>query len=180
MENIEDLIYESIETEAETFKIDDDNKASWALKIIHAENDEADRLIGIADSQIAELEEKKQAIRERLSHKTGYLTKLLFDYFGTVAHKETKTQESYKLLDGSLVWKKAAQKMVPDKEKLLEYVKANNMPEFVKVKEDIDWAAYKKECEIFEGSVVNAQTGDMLPADLIAVEEEPGSFTIKF
>ena len=78
-----------------------------------------------------------------------------------------------------LVWKKPTQKMIPDKEKLLAYVKANNMPEFVKTKEEVDWAAYKKECEISDGRAVNVQTGELLPEDVITIEEEPGSFTGK-
>ena len=53
------------------------------------------------------------------------------------------------------------------------------MPEFVKIKEDIDWSAYKKECEIVDGKVVNTQTGDLLPDDVIAVEDVPGEFDVK-
>ena len=83
------------------------------------------------------------------------------------------------MLDGDLVWKKPSQKMVPDKEKLLAYVKEHNMPEFVKVKEEVDWASYKKECEISDGKVVNFETGELLPEDLILVEDVPGDFTIK-
>ena len=70
--------------------------------------------------------------------------------------------------------------MSPDKDKLLAYVKANDMPEFVKVKEEVDWAGYKKECEIVDGKVVNTQTGDLLPEDVITVEEVPGQFDVKF
>ena len=69
--------------------------------------------------------------------------------------------------------------MVPDKDRLLAYVKENNMPEFVKIKEDIDWSAYKKECEIVDGKVVNTQTGDLLPDDVITVEDVPGEFDVK-
>ena len=179
MMNIEDGLNEAYEQENEGFVVDDDYKASWCLKILKAEAEETDRLIAIADAQIAELEEKKKKLTEQCDHKSGYLKMLLSRYFDTVPHKETKTQETYKLLDGSLVWKKPTQKMIPDKEKLLAYVKANNMPEFVKTKEEVDWAAYKKECEISDGRAVNVQTGELLPEDVITIEEEPGSFTVK-
>lgn len=179
--NIEEEIYEALDAEDEAagFRIDDDNKASWALRIIKSEREEAERLIAIADSQIAELQEKKEKLLEKCEHRSGYLKGLLYEYFATVEHKETKTQASYKLLDGSLVYKKPTQKMVPDKEKLLAYVKANNMAEFVKVKEEVDWAAYKKECEICGDNAVNVQTGEVLPSDIIAVEKVPGDFSIK-
>ena len=170
---------EEYEWETLSFRINNDSKASWALKILKSEAEETDRLIAIADAQIAELEEKKKKLEDQRERKSGYLKMLLSQYFDTVPHKETKTQESYKLLDGSLVWKKPTQKMVPDRDKLLAYVKANNMPEFVKVKEEVDWAAYKKECEISDGRAVNVQTGELLPEDVITIEEEPGSFTVK-
>lgn len=170
---------EQYEWETLSFHINNDAKASWALKILKAEAEETDRLIAIADSQIAELEEKKKQLNDQRERKSGYLKMLLSQYFETVPHKETKTQETYKLFDGSLVWKKPVQKMVPDREKLLDYVKTYKMSEFVKVKEEVDWAAYKKECEIIDGQVVNVQTGELLPDDVITIEEEPGSFTVK-
>ena len=127
----------------------------------------------------ADLDRKAEEIEKRLESDTRYFKSQLFAYFQTVEKKETKTQQSYKLLSGSLVYKKPSQKMVPNKEKLLDYCKTNNMPEFVKVKEDFDWATYKKECEIVDGHVVNVQTGDLLPEDLITIEDDPGKFEVK-
>lgn len=163
----------------EEFKITNDGAANWALKKIKEEQDDRNRIVEIAENEIKEIREKITKLDERLESKTGFLKSKLFEYFGTVEHKETKTQEDYKLLDGSLVWKKPAQKMVPDKEKLLAYVKEHNMPEFVKVKEEVDWASYKKECEISAGQVVNCQTGELLPKDIITVEDVQGSFDVK-
>lgn len=165
--------------ENERFSVNDDKAANWAIKKIKEKVAEADRLKAIIAAEREELAAKEQAINERLDNETKYLKSLLFTYFGTVAHKETKTQESYKLLDGNLIFKKPSQKLVPDKEKLLAYLKANNMPEFVKVKEEVDWASYKKECEISDGKAVNVQTGDILPDDIVTVEEDPGSFDVK-
>ena len=163
----------------EEFKITNDGAANWALKKIKEEQAERDRIVEIAENEIKDIHEKIEKLDARLESKTGFLKIKLFEYFGTVEHKETKTQENYKLLDGSLVWKKPAQKMVPDKDKLLAYVKEHNMTEFVKVKEEVDWANYKKECEIADGKAVNVQTGEMLPEELIAIEDVPGSFDIK-
>ena len=179
-ERVEDFEYEDNTEERNTdFAIVSDLQAELYLKKIKRSREEHDRLVQLALDEIAEINEKVQSLDAKLESETGYFKKLLFDYFTKVSHKETKTQESYKLLSGSLVLKKPTQKMAPDKERLLAYVKENNMPEFVKVKEDIDWAAYKKECEIVDGKVVNVQTGDMLPEDVIAVEDVPGEFDVK-
>ena len=160
-----------------------DSLAEWALKRIKKATEQHDRLVNLAKEEIAELQAKIQKLDENLERETGYFKMKLYEYFNKEDIrkdiKETKTQASYKLLSGSLVFKKPTQKMEPNREKLLEYVKANNMPEFVKTKEDIDWAAYKKECQIVDGKVVNTQTGDLLPEDLIEVQDVPGEFDVK-
>lgn len=160
-----------------------DNLAEWALKRIKKATDERNRLVALATEQIEELTSKINELDEKYKRETAYFKMKLYEYFNSEETrkniKETKTQASYKLLSGSLVFKKPTQKMEPNREKLLEYVKANNMPEFVKTKEDIDWAAYKKECEIVDGKVVNTQTGDLLPEDLIEVQDVPGEFDVK-
>ena len=161
------------------FKIDSDRLSDWAIRKIKEEQKEHDRLVKLAKEEIEELNNQIALLDKALESRTGYLKSKLYEYFRTVEHKATKTQESYKLLSGSLVWKKPSQKLVPDKDKLLAYVKEHNMPEFVKVKEEVDWATYKKECEILDGKAVNVQTGELLPEDIITVENIPGSFDIK-
>jgi len=173
-------LYTAMEDQPEAFTIDTDAKADWAVQVIKQESEDTERLIKIADEKIEAIEAQKEQLRASLENRTRYLKGLLHQYFMTVPHKETKTQEQYKLLDGSLVFKKPSFKMAPDREKLLAYVKANNLHDFVKIKEDVDWASYKKECEIVGGKVVNVQTGDLLPEDIITVEEDPGEFVVKF
>ena len=165
--------------EKHEFTIVDDRMAEWALKKVKGAQAEYERLMELADIEIEEIKKKKESLELQHKNLTGFLKGKLYDYFQKVDHKATKTQESYKLLSGSLVWKKPTQKMVPDKDKLLEYVKKYNMTEFVKVKEEVDWATYKKECEIADGKVVNVETGDILPEDIIVVEDVPGSFDVK-
>lgn len=173
----EEFWNEDKEEEKQEFKIDSDLLANWSIKKIKQETEEHDRLVEIAKGEIEELNRQIALLDKALENKTGYLKGKLQEYFMTVEHKETKTQESYKLLSGSLIWKKPSQKMAPDKEKLLEYVKANNMPEYVKVKEDVDWAGLKKDCTIQGNQVINNQTGEVI--DCIAVEDVPGEFGVK-
>lgn len=175
---IDDEIYEAMENQPEEFKIDSDGKASWALKILKKEQEETERLIAIADSQIREIQEKKQKIQEQYEHKTGYLKAMLFRYFQTVPHKDTKTQETYKLLDGTLYYKKPSVKIVkPDEAKLVEYMEANGYEKLVKIKKSPEWAEFKKEIELKDGQVILDDTGEVL--DWIETEEDPGKFDVK-
>lgn len=163
----------------EGFKIDNDNAADWAIKKIREEEEERDRLIAIAAAQIEALNSRIEDLNKYCESKTGYLRSLLIEYFNTVPHKETKTQETYKLLSGSLVFKKPSVKIVHDDERLLEYLKANAGIEFIKVKESIDWASFKSELVITDdGKVVD--TGLGIVVDGCTVEEVPASFSVKY
>ena len=164
--------------ENEGFVIDNDNKANWALKKIREATAEADRLKAIITAERDELAEKEKQINEKLDHETGYLKGLLYSYFETVEHKATKTQESYKLLDGSLVYKIPTRKITkPDDEALVAYLK-QNAPELVKTVETPAWGEFKKALMVADdGTVVNSDTGEVL--DFIGIEETAGSFDVK-
>lgn len=159
------------------FEIKDDGMADWALRTIRADEAEANRIKKIALDQIELLNNQIDEIDEKLEKKTSFLKGALRLYFQSVPHKETKTQETYKLLNGSLVMKKATQKMVKDDETLLKYFHEHNLEDFIKVKESPDWSRYKAECEILDGKCVNVQTGEVV--ECVTIEDVPETFSIK-
>lgn len=169
-----------IEAVSDTFKIDNDFKADWALRKIKDEYDERDRLIKVAQDHIEELECYVAGLNDKYECKVGYLKSLLFTYFESVPHKETKTQESYKLMSGSLVKKKGSEKIAHDDEKLLAYLKADKAVGYIKVVEKADWAEFKKDLKIIDGVVVDTLTGTVIPPEVCSVEEVPVSYNIKF
>ena len=83
--------------EKDEFVIDSDKLAEWAVKQIRKEIDERDRLVELAKTEIAELNKKIEQSVSRCESSTGYLKGKLLEYFNTVEHKATKTQETYKL-----------------------------------------------------------------------------------
>ena len=62
-------------------------------------------------------------MEELTERKTSFLKSCLAQYFETVPHKETKTQATYKLLSGQLVFKKPKQKLVKSDDDLIAYFK---------------------------------------------------------
>lgn len=163
----------------EGFRIDNDNKADWALRVIRDNNAERDRIIEIAKAQIEELKAQIEEITTKYDSKTSYLKNLLAEYVMSVPRKETKTQETYQLLTGKLIVKKAAQKMVPNDDTIVKYLEDNELNEYIKVKKAPDWAEFKKALSIVDGNVVNTATGEMIPAEVIAIEDTPSTFDIK-
>lgn len=160
------------------FRIDNDKLADWALVKIQEEETERDRLIAIAEDRIVALQEQIEDLKRVYDNKTSFLKSCLAEYFTKVPHKETKTQESYKLLSGSLVMKKPTTKIIHDEDKLMAYLEANKEFDYIKIKKSPDWAEFKKKLIISDGEVINSETGEVIEA--CSVEDVPASFDIKY
>lgn len=170
--------YLTDDKEYEGFVVDNDKKAEYCLKKIKAAQTEHDRLMDLVNAERDELNEKELELDRRLESETGYLKALLYNYFETVEKKETKTQQSYKLLSGSLVFKKPMLTIQrPDDETLLKILH-ENAPELIETVEKPKWSEYKKQlCIVNNGTQIVDATGSYV--DDIYLEETPGSFGIK-
>ena len=148
----------------EGFRVTDDRAAEWSLKKIKAEKAECDRYVKICQDGIQTYQEKIKEAQGRLDSGTGYLKGLLLEYFQTVPHKSTKTQETYALPSGKLKLKTPAPEFVRDDAKLMEWLKGRGMNDYVKVVETPQWGEFKKiinqqkDCVCFEGEVVDGIT----------------------
>ena len=170
-------ILEQPEEAEKSFSITDDNTADWALKKIAEERKELERLKAIAQQQVEEIELKIKHLEETTERKTAFLKGCLAQYFETVPHKATKTQETYKLLSGSLVFKLPKQNLVKDDTKLLNYLHENGMEEYIKTEEKPIWAEFKKTLSIVDGKVIDTSTGEVVEA--VKAEETAGVFDVK-
>lgn len=159
----------------ETFKIDNDKSADWAVQKIHEAEIERDRLITLAKDQIADLEDRIEEFETKCNNDTAYLKSLLAEYFDTVSSKETKTQKSYKLISGTLVYKKPSVKINHNDDKLIKDLDGT---EFVEIKKSLKWGEYKKNLIISDNDVIDATTGEVIEG--CTIEDVPASFTIKY
>ena len=157
------------------FVIDDDVKADWALERIAEERAEAERLKAVCQARIEEFEQRIEAIDKRCENNTGYLIALLSDYFASVPHKATKTQETYALPSGKLVYKRPGKTAVRDDNALLAWAKAN-APEFIQTTEKAQWASLKKELAESGDHYIYKATGEVVEG--VHLEETPGKFDV--
>lgn len=166
----------------DTFKITNDQTADWAVTQIHEAEEERDRLVALALNQIEELKVKIEDLNTKCDNDTAFLKSCLFEYFGTVKHKETKTQESYKLLSGSLIFKKPSVKIAHNDDALIQYLENNDGADYIKIKKTVDWAEFKKQLAISDdgGAVIDKELGVVLSEEICSVEEVPASFNIKY
>lgn len=167
---------ENINTYSEEFHIDNDDLAEWALNKIQEADEDRKRLNGVSERKIEYYQGLIEDNNRHFENEVGFLKSKLYEYFTTVKHKETKTQESYKLPSGSLVWKKGKMDFEKDDDTLLEWVKKNR-PDMVVTKESVAWGDYKKELEILDGKVIDTSTGEVVEG--IFTKEKMGDFDVK-
>ena len=157
------------------FVIDNDKKADWAIEQIKEKEAERDRLIELAQAKIEDLKLQIEELNVKCINETVYFKGALAEYFNTVPHKETKTQESYQLLSGKLIYKKPSVKINHDDEKLIEWL---NDTEYVETKKSLKWGEYKKHLVISGNDVIDGETGEVVEA--CTIEDVPASFEIKY
>jgi endo-1,4-beta-D-glucanase Y len=160
----------------EGFKIDNDNMAEWALKKISEESAETQRYINVCQTMINEYQLKLNKAKEQLESKTSYLKGQLQQYFETVPHKETKTQEQYKLPSGTLKLKKASTEFIRDEKVLGEFLKSNNYKGFYDEVIKPKWSELKKTIAVQDGKVIDTDTGMIVEG--VTVEEKPAVFEV--
>lgn len=155
--------------DVEGFVIDTDAKADWALQKIREARADRDRWVSWYTDKIKE-------IKEQTDFDTMNLERMLAEYFATVPHKKTKTQESYKLPGGKLVLKTQNPEYKLDDKTVIEWLNGNGMPQYVKTKLELDWDALKKATAVFEGHIVT-EDGEIIPG--IEVVNRDEKFTVE-
>ena len=153
------------------FAVTDDESAEWCLKKIR----EAQASVKKWETHYAAQLEKVKAEAE---NDIAYFSGLLEEYFDSVPHKATKTQESYTLPGGKLVRKKQQPKFETDDEALVPWLEENFMGQLVKVKKSADWAALKKVCSVTpDGEHVATDEGEIIPG--VTVTQRPDVFKVE-
>lgn len=173
--DMDDLLVDAAENTGENAKnytIKDDADADWAINIIKKEEAKAERLVSTIEQEIERLKIKAQRAKEAAT--CGFLKKILCDYYEGLDPsliKVTKTQASYKLPSGSLVYKPETVEIVRDDEKILAYLTDKDMYEYVKTNPKVDWANLKKD--------LLASGTDLTTIDGITTIPKPASFDVK-
>lgn len=166
--------------EPRRFVIDSDEKAEWAVKKIREAEEEHDRLAALIEQERAALDEKKAKFDAALERDTAFLKAALSDYMRTVKCKATKTQESYQLLSGKLIRKRAGVDFSVDSEALAGWLRESGREDLLSVTVKPMWGEIKKRlaADPESGAVVIAETGEVVEG--VTAVEKPETFSIKF
>lgn len=153
------------------FTVQDDGQAEWCLKkILEAQADKR-KWKQHYEAQLAK-------VNEAADSSIQYFTAKLEEYFESVPHKETKTQESYRLPSGKLVRKHQNPEYVTDNAALVPWLEQNFMNQLVKIEKKADWAGLKKVVQLTpDGLHVATDDGEIVPG--VSVQQRPDVFKIE-
>lgn len=176
--------YDDVEDGAKEFEIADASTADWAISKIAEERKRTQYFIDVAKKEIENLEKQIKDMEEKCERSVQYLSGCLGKYLerDDVPTKKTTTQESITLPAGKIIKKfaKTEFKMPNGKsvtnskgdEKLVNEV-ADINDEFIKTKQEVDWANLKKHLDVDdEGNVIYKDTGEFLES-IVAQETLP-------
>ena len=154
----------------EPFRVTDDKAAEWCIRKIREAQNEKQRWRDY-------YAEQQRKIDQEADNSIGYFEALLADYFDSVPHKRTKTQESYQLPGGKLVRRQQAPEYQRDEAALLPWLRVN-APDLIKVTEAADWAALKKRLIIApDGETVATEGGEIVPG--VKAVQRPEVFRVE-
>lgn len=152
------------EKEQITFIVDDDQKAEWCLEKIREANAEKERWKKFYADQYAKVEASADA---KIARMEFYLEQ----YFNTVPHKASKTQESYALPSGKLVFKQQGPEFVREDDKIADWLQQSGLNYLIEKKPK--WGEMKKDLALtVEGDQVVTADGEIVPG-VAAVERGP-------
>lgn len=168
-------MFEPEEAKEEGFYIKNTMEADWAFKKIRAKKEEFEEKKNYILSCMARYEEYLKEITESYERSTEHLEFLLTDY----AKREMAQNPKFKLktAEGSVVCRHN-KKWNYDDEKVLAYLKNNDLSEFVRIKEEVNKSELKKAMEVTDGFVSVPLTGEIIDG-ITVTEEEKYSVNLK-
>lgn len=152
----------------EGFRVENDAQAEWCLKKIREAEEEKGFWKDHFDRQLASICETADATISNMMH-------YLREYFDSVPHKKTATEENYRLPSGKLVLKQQNPEFQRSDADLLAWLKSNGGERFIKTKESVDWDALKKTLTVI-GETAADEDGQIIPC--IRVMERDPEFKI--
>lgn len=168
--------FEMVDNQKERYQITTPDQAEWALKKLRKIAEKEQEVHQLVDAELFKLENFRKSEIERLANEKTFFEGLLFEYHTPKYEDDPKGNKTLRFPSGSITFKKQQPNFVRAEDDLLDWVKAHR-PELVKVKESVDWANLKKDCQItVDGQLVTAD-GEIVEG--VVVEQRPDKFEVK-
>lgn len=161
---VEDMEQVQQEQAEDTFVVDSMEKADWVLSKIAKCRARMQENEAYAKKQIEKFKTWLEEVNAVENESISYFENVLTPYLESAIAGTKK--KSVKLPNGTIGFRKNTN-FVKDDNALFDYVKSN-APAYIKIKESVDWAGFKKSCKV-DGNKLVTEDGEIVPA--VTVEE---------
>lgn len=167
----EDLNVE--EEEKQRFRIENEDQADWAFRVIQKAKDRMHATKNMYDKQRKRIDDWKEKEDKIAQRDIEFMEGLLIEFFS----KQRTRDEKYRLSTpfGQVTSRKVQDKWEYDDKVILEHLKANELIEYIRIKEEVNKAAIKKNFTK-DGIKVYDENGEEVPG--IKIYQQPDSYKI--
>lgn len=135
--------------EQQAFIIDDDKKASWALKKYKLLEIEEERKKNLVKDEIDRLKSWLDQEQEKIEKRKAFLSQSLSGYLYQLRRDDPKAKIDTPF--GAVTTRKQQDKWTFDDETVIKFLHEAEMDEFIQVKEEIDKRPLKKALRVLDG-----------------------------
>ena len=144
-----DLDQEEAEDQAQAFVIDDDKKASWALKKYKLLEIEEDRKAKLVKDETERLKLWLLSEQEKIDKKKACLEQMLGGYLMDLRKDDPKAKVDTPY--GTVSTRKNPDKWIYEDQAVIKFLHEAEMDKFIRVKEEIDKTPLKKALKVLDG-----------------------------
>ena len=160
--------------ETERFEINDLEQSNWAFRKIKAQEDKIRELEDLAKKETERIKEWLENETKQYKDSISYFEGLLTSYY--VRQREVDPKFKLSTPYGKVTSRKEQPKFNRNDDEFLEWLKGNELNDFINIKETPNWGEFKKHIEVKDGLVV-ANTGEIVEG--VTAEERADSITVK-
>lgn len=140
---------EEAEEQTQAFVIDDDKKASWALKKYKLLEIEEERKKNLVKDEIDRLKLWLETEQGKIDKKKGYLEQMLGGYLMELRKNDPKAKVDTPY--GTVSTRKNPDKWIYEDVAVIKFLHDAEMEEFIRVKEEVDKTPLKKALKVVDG-----------------------------
>ena len=152
------------------FVVDSLSSADWVMRKIKENKDRSGEIIDYAEEE--EIQRLQQFIKKeeaKRDNNIAYLEHLLENYL--LQRREEDPNFKLKTVTGTASTRKSTSWDYDD-EKLIDFLKKNDMTEFIRVKEEVNKTDFKKAVLVTDSAVVVPETGEVIDGVEVTQEEK--------
>src|SRR5699024_6402117 len=173
MNELQEYLNEQEGTEKDTFTVDDENKANWALRKIRDLKYQIEQNNALATAEIDKIEQWQQEVNSSAQDSIDYFQGLLAEY-AMQKKKDDPKFKTMKLPNGRFGFRKRQPKWNYDDDAVLQALETANLDDIIRVKKAPSNAGMKKAFDGVGDKWINPDTGEVI--DGVTVVEQDDNF----